>query len=116
MNTTHFTKRAIFGLTTAAVLSGSLHLAGLGLAATANAKPTWCPGDPMPAAAPWPDFQWNSCYEYTGGAGQYGYTDLGTGIFHPMPLDIPSTPPPPRPVECIGFFPLPGVDPSHCVI
>jgi hypothetical protein len=33
-----------------------------------------------------------------------------------MPLDIPSTPPPPNPPECIGLFPLPGVDPSHCVI
>jgi hypothetical protein len=33
-----------------------------------------------------------------------------------MDLDIPSTPPPPNPPECIGFFPLPGADPSHCVI
>ena len=116
MNTTHILKRGIVGLTATALVSGGLGLAALGLAGTAQARPTWCPGDPKPAAAPWPDFQWNSCYEYTGGNGTYGWTDLGTGIFHPMPLDIPATPPPPNPPECIGLIPLPGVDPSHCVI
>ena len=80
MATTHIVKRGIVGLTLAALASGCLGLAGLGLASTAQARPTWC------------------------------------GIFHPMPLDIPSTPPPPNPPECVGFFPLPGVDPSHCVI
>ena len=59
-----------------------------------------------PAMAPWPDFAWNSCYEDTGGNGQYGWIDLGTGIFHPMPLDIPATPPPANPAEGVGFFPL----------
>ena len=116
MNTTHIVKRAIVGLTTAVLVSGGLGLAGLGLAGTAQARPTWCPGDNKPAEPPWPDFQWNSCYEYSGAGGQYGWIDLGTGIFHPMPLDIPATPPPPNPPECIGLIPLPGVDPSHCVI
>src|SRR6185369_11835998 len=86
MNTSHVLKRGIVGLTTAVLVSGVMGLAALGLAGTAHARPTWCPGDPMPREAPWPDFQWNSCYEYTGGDGKYGWTDLGTGIFHPMPL------------------------------
>jgi hypothetical protein len=116
MNASHFFKRAILGSTAAVSVFGGLGLASLGLAGTAQARPTWCPGDPKPAMAPWPEFDWSSCYEYSGAGGKYGWVDLGTGIFHPMPLDIPSTPPPPRPVECIGFFPLPGVDPSHCVI
>ena len=116
VNTTHILKRGIVGITTAALVSGGLGLAGLGLAGTAQARPTWCPGDNKPAGPPWPDFQWNSCYEYSGAGGNYGWIDLGTGIFHPMPLDIPAAPPPPNPPECVGFFPLPGVDPSHCVI
>lgn len=116
MNTTDVVKRGIVGLTTAVLVSGGLGLAGLGLAGTAQARPTWCPGDPKPAAAPWPDFDWSTCYEYSGAGGKYGWIDLGTGVFHPMPLDIPATPPPPNPPECVGLFPLPGVDPSHCVI
>ena len=116
MNTTHILKRGIVGLIATVLVSGGLGLAGLGLAGTAQARPTWCPGENKPAEPPWPDFQWNSCYEYSGAGGNYGWIDLGTGIFHPMPLDIPAAPPPPNPPECVGFFPLPGVDPSHCVI
>lgn len=112
MKGTGFLKRGIAGLTTVALVAS----AGLMQAGTAHARPTWCPGDPRPAVAPWPDFDWSSCYEYSGQGGQYGWIDLGTGIFHPMPLDIPATPPPPNPPECIGLFPLPGADPSHCVI
>jgi hypothetical protein len=114
--TTHIVKRGIVGLTTAVLVSGGLGLTGVGLAGTAQARPTWCPGDPMPAVSPWPGFDWSSCYDYTMQGGQYGLVDLGTGIFHPWDLDIPATPPPPNPPECIGLIPLPGVDPSHCVI
>src|SRR4051812_3586519 len=85
-------KRLIAGLATTVLMAGGLGLAGLALAGPAQARPTWCPGDPLPAAAPWPGFNWSSCYEYSGAGGQYGYVDLGTGVFHPAPLDIPATP------------------------
>ena len=46
-----------------------------------------------------------------------GNLDLDTGILHVAPELIPTgPPPPPNPPECIGLFPLPGVDPWHCVI
>jgi hypothetical protein len=114
MNTTHTLGRVVIGLTTAVLVCGGLSLAGLGLASTAQARPVWCPGDNKPALPPWPDFQWNSCYDY--GPAPATWIDMSTGIVHPFPMDIPATPPPPNPVECIGLFPLPGADPSHCVI
>jgi hypothetical protein len=97
-------------------MSGGLGLAGLALAGPAQARPTWCPGEPKPAAAPWPGFDWSSCYEYSGAEEQYGYIDLGTGVFHPAALDIPATPPPPNPPLCIGIFPLPGVPAWKCAL
>jgi hypothetical protein len=60
----------IAGLATAALVSGGLGLAGLGLAAgTAQAQPsfvplaTWCPGQPVPG---YPPVVWdmNVCHDY----------------------------------------------------
>ena len=56
-------KRGIAGLATTLVLSGGLGLAGLGLAAgTAQALPSWCPGQPLPA----PNVNWDMglCHNY----------------------------------------------------
>jgi hypothetical protein len=109
-------------ISTTVLVSAGLGLAGIGMAsgtATAQPGPTpltrWCPGQNKPARAPWPDFDWSVCHHYEGSA--QGIIDLDTGILHRAPeLDPSATPPPPNPPECIGFFPLPGVDPSHCVI
>jgi hypothetical protein len=56
-------KRAIAGLATTLLLSGSLGLAGLGLSAgTAQALPSWCPGQPLPN----PNVNWDMglCHYY----------------------------------------------------
>jgi hypothetical protein len=107
---------------TTVLVSAGMGLAGIGMASgTAMARPgpapltTWCPGQNKPAQAPWPGFDWSVCHHYEGTA--QGILDLDTGILHPAPELVPTgPPPPPNPPECIGLVPLPGVDPSHCVI
>jgi len=111
----------IAGLATAALVSGGLGLAGLGLAGVAQADgTTWCPRDgSYLAKAPWPGFDWTVCHHwhYDNQGGRPGQVDDDTGIFHPWDgFDPSAPPPPPNPPECIGLFPLPGADPSHCVI
>ena len=67
-------KRGIAGLATTLVLSGGLGLAGLGLAAgTAQALPSWCPGQPLPA----PNVNWDMglCHNYRVDPG--GVTAIG---------------------------------------
>jgi hypothetical protein len=56
-------KRGIAEIATTLLLSGSLGLAGLGLSAgTAQALPSWCPGQPLPA----PNVNWDMglCHNY----------------------------------------------------
>ena len=114
-------KRRNVRLATTLLVSGGLGLAGLGLAGVAQADPiTWCPRDgSFLAKAPWPGFDWTVCHHwhYDDQGGRPGNADDDTGSFHPWDgFDPSATPPPPNPPECIGLFPLPGVDPSHCVI
>jgi len=109
-------------MATTVLVSAGVGLAGIGIASgIAMARPsfapltTWCPGQNRPAVAPWPDFDWSVCHHYEGS--NQGIIDLDTGIVHPFPgLTPPGPPPPPNPPQCIGLIPLPGVDPSHCVI
>ena len=102
-------------ISTTVLVSAGLGLAGIGIGPGTATATTWCPGETRPAVAPWPDFDWSVCHHYEGTA--QGNLDLDTGILHIAPELIPTgPPPPPNPPECIGLFPLPGVDPSHCVI
>lgn len=49
VNTTHILKRAIAGLATTLLVSGGLVAAGISMSAgTAQALPSWCPGQPLP--------------------------------------------------------------------
>ena len=126
MNTTHNLRRGIVGLATTLLVSGGLGLAGLGLGAgTAQAAAgpyTWCPGQVWPS----PDdaavrnawngekdeitWDWNVCHSFyiMAAPGNVGAPAIWEGN------DPPSTPP--KSPGCIGLFPLPGEDPSHCFI
>jgi hypothetical protein len=121
-------KRLIVRLATTVLVSGGLGLAGLALAGTAQAIPGWCPGDPPnwapggpPGSSSVVHWDWNVCHNYHYASD--GVVDDDTGIFYPYGGDPrPWVQPPLAPAsspggpECIGLFPLPGVDPSHCVI
>jgi hypothetical protein len=89
MNTTHALRRGIVGLATAVLVSGGLGLAGLALAAgTAQALPSWCPGQPLPN----PDVDWDMglCHYYgVDGAGVVN----AIGDFYPPGVRPPPSPP-----------------------
>jgi hypothetical protein len=97
-------KRVFVGLATTVLVSGSLGLAGLSLAAgiaqaDGATNVTWCPGQPMPPDFPPSVWDMNVCHTYM-------------VIVHRTP---PPPPPPPLTLaqECPGLIPfvncLPGL-------